>query len=197
MRKTNMSRSKSSNENRVNGKAAKRSTLSQKASNGRSTHKKTSNTLAKSPKNSTWLKTLAQHPELGAQLQEAIDLFQAGRAAEASGILQALVGRFPNHAFLWWYLGGVYRQLKQPEQALTCYRRAIKINPKSERCSLGLFHTLWDQDQVDEAIAEIRRYQMLTNWSCQDYLEIVSELYEEWVVRPKAKKKVKPKKVRP
>jgi predicted Zn-dependent protease len=162
---------------------AKKSTVSGKASNGRSTHKKTSNTLAKSPKNSTWLKTLARHPELGVQLQDAIDLFQAGRAEEASQILQALVGSFPNHAFLWWYLGGVYR--------------AIKINPKSERCSLGLFHTLWDLDQVDEAIAEIRRYQMLTNWSCQDYLEIVSELYEEWVVRPKAKKKVKPKKVRP
>ena len=72
-----------------------------------------------------------------------------------------------------------------------------RLSPKSELASLGLFYAYWGTDQVDKAIAEIKRYQILTNWKCEDYLEIVAEMYEKWVVAPRKKRKHKKKKVTP
>ncbi len=59
--------------------------------------------------------------------------------------------------------------------------------------SLGLFHSLWNTDQIDEALAEIKHYQTLTNWKCKNYLEIVAEMHEQWVDHPKKKKPKKRK----
>ena len=35
-------------------------------------------------------------------------------------------------------------------------------------------------DRLEEALEEIKRFQLLTNWQCQDYLEIMNEIKEKW-----------------
>lgn len=110
---------------------------------------------------------------------------------EAARILEAIVKKYPKEAPLWWYLGGIYvYDLKKPRKAIPAFRQAVQLTPKSERASLGLFHSLWDANRISEALAEIKRFQTLTHWTCQDYLEIIDELTEKWLEAPSPKKKV-------
>ena len=193
MRKNNSSKLQPDNEKPARARPGRKSTPSKKASNGKSTPTKGSRTRVTSARSSTWIETLGENPEMADFLQQAIDLNRAGRAKEAANILEQAVEKFPSHAAPWWYLGGVYDyELKQPRKALRCFRKAVEINPQTERASLGLFHCLWRQDRVDEALEEIKRFQVVTNWSCQDYLEIIAEIKEKWLDAPKTKKKAKP-----
>ena len=143
---------------------------------------------------STLSKTLRDDPEMAKTLQHAIDLNRDGRSAEAARVLEKVVEHNPTHPAPWWYLGGIYRvELKRPLEALACYQKAVEAGPKSERASLGLFHTLWELDRFDDALEEIKRFQLLTNWSCEDYLKIMDEIKEKWLDSPKSTKKAKTK----
>jgi hypothetical protein len=75
----------------------------------------------------------------------------------------------------------MYRDLGMLDRAILLCRRAAELAPRSERASLGLFHALWDSERFDEALEEIKRFQLLTNWSCQDYLDIMAEIKEKWL----------------
>jgi predicted Zn-dependent protease len=190
MHKNNTTKLKTSSERLVKARPAKKSPPSRKASNGKPTPTKRSRTPRTSDGNSTSNESLKLNLEREERLQQAIDLNRNGSSNDAAIILQKLVEEFAEEAPLWWYLGGIYQYgLKQPAKAIRCFRKATALKPKSERSSLGLFHALWDLDRVDEALAEIGRFQMLTNWSCKDYLSIVAELAEKWGDTPKARAK--------
>jgi tetratricopeptide (TPR) repeat protein len=127
-------------------------------------------------------------------LQVGIDCQRAGNYEAAIKAFEQAVKRWPNYSIGFWFLAGVYQvYLEKPEPAIPYYRQAVRLSPKSEMASLGLFHSLWNTDQIDEAIAEIKRYQTLTNWKSKDYLEIVAEMHEQWVDHPKKKKPKKRK----
>ena len=55
-------------------------------------------------------------------------------------------------------------------KAIDLYKCAIKISPKSEHASLGLFHCLWDQGKTDEALEEMKRFMSISD--SEDYREI-------------------------
>jgi len=132
-----------------------------------------------SAKNSTWKAELKKYPAMADQIQTAIDLVRAGKLADAARLLEKTDREFPEQAPILWYLGVCYRDMQKFTDAVAVYRRAVLLAPKNERVSLGLFHALWQSDQKDAALEEIKRFQMLTNWSCKDYLAIVAELAEE------------------
>jgi tetratricopeptide (TPR) repeat protein len=149
-----------------------------------------------SPMNSTWMDDVKKHPEMERQLKQAIQSFHEGRTDEAIRMLEKTNIEYPDRTPILWYLGGFYRDREQPERAIPLYERATQLSPKLERASLGLFHARWKAGQIDEALEEIKRFQLLTNWSCQDYLDIMAEIKEKWLddepARPKARKKKKP-----
>ncbi len=65
-------------------------------------------------------------------------------------------------------------ELGKLELAETEFRHAVRLAPESENISLGLFHCLWDQNKIDEAFAEMKRF---TKISVSDsYREIVKEI---------------------
>jgi predicted Zn-dependent protease len=194
MRKNNTNKSKPNSERSAKASSTRKSTPSKRASNGKPTPLEESGSRASSAPSSTWTKALADNPAMADLFQEAIDLNRADKAKDAARLLEKLVLEFPSHAALWGYLGGIYRiDLKRPLKALRCFRRATELSPKSERASLGVFHTLWELNRQDQALEEIKRYQVLTDWSCQDYLEIMEEIKEKWVEPSKAKKPAKTK----
>jgi tetratricopeptide (TPR) repeat protein len=117
-----------------------------------------------------------------ALLQEAIDLKSAGDYLGAVRVLKRFVRLFPGSASGFGFLGGIYLAfLNEPKKALPYCTKSVQLSPRSERASLGLFHALWSLDRVDEALEEIKRYQTLCNWTCQDYIEIIDELQEKWL----------------
>jgi tetratricopeptide (TPR) repeat protein len=129
---------------------------------------------------------------MGELFQQAIDAKQAGKFKRSVRIMEQVVAEYPQYGVLWWYLGGGYlHDLKMPRKAIPAFRKAVQLNPKSERASLGLFHSLWNADRVGEALAEIKRFQTLSNWTCKEYLEIVDELADVVADKPRTRKKLK------
>ena len=96
-------------------------------------------------------------------LQQAIDLYHAGRLGDAIKLLQKLGKAFPESAKLWGYLGFLNREADQPVAAARCFRNAVELSPKSERASLGLFFTLWRLKKFDAALKEMARFVLVAN----------------------------------
>jgi tetratricopeptide (TPR) repeat protein len=133
---------------------------------------------------------LRDDPCLNRLLQHAIDLKNEEKFEEAADAFTQIVTQYPDCAPANGLLGAIlHLELKRSREAIPYCRKATQLAPKSQMASLGLFHSLWATDQIYEALDEIKRYQLLTNWSCQDYLEIVDEIKEKWLDPPTPKKK--------
>jgi tetratricopeptide (TPR) repeat protein len=192
MRKNNTNKLKPAKGDPAKEKHEGGSITSRKASNGKPTRTRESGTPKTRTWNSKWTRDLQENPEMERLFEQAILLQRAGRFQEAITVMEKTVEEYPRFWRLWWYLGGIFlHDLRKPLKAIPVYRQATRISPESERASIGLFHALWDSDRIDEALAEIKRYQLLTNWKCKDYLEIVAELHDKWL--PKKPRKKKPK----
>ncbi|MBI3821284.1 MAG: hypothetical protein HY289_01235 [Planctomycetes bacterium] len=181
MHKNNSIKSKKSNGVPGKGTRTSKSIPSRKPNAATRTPANSSAARKTSRKNTTWMDSLERFPEMGRQFQQAIDSFQVGALREAARLLERTIADYPDQAPLLWYLGGIYQDLGKPDLAIPHLRRATQIAPKSERASLGLFHALWDIDQIDAALEEVKRFQLLTDWKCQDYLEIMAEIKEKWL----------------
>jgi tetratricopeptide (TPR) repeat protein len=139
-------------------------------------------------RNSTWTNVLRDHPELKRDFQRAIDQVTARSFAKAIEILVDLIGRFPDQAPVYWYLGGIYfHDLDSPKKAVPLFRTASKLSPRWEKASLGLFHSLWSLGREKAALKELLRFQALSN--CPDYEEILAEVQEKApeLLKPKRK----------
>ena len=194
MRKTNLTKSKKSSGAAVKADQTRKSIPSR---NRNAAIKMLVNGFADpktSGKNTSWKDELERLPEMARQLDQAIQWFQAGNAEAAARVLERTVIDYPNHAPIYWYLGGIYSDLKMPARAIAHYQKATQLDPGSKRASLGLFNAFWDNDQVDEALEEMKRFQVLTNWSCREYVEILAEINEKWAVAAPNKKKTTRKK---
>jgi tetratricopeptide (TPR) repeat protein len=98
-----------------------------------------------------------------------------------------LAKQYPEDWGIHWYLGGFYlHELNQPAKAIPLLRKAVQWKPESEKSSLGLFHSLLNAGLQDEALDELKRFQVLTNFRSKDYREIIAELNDE---RPAPRKR--------
>jgi hypothetical protein len=129
--------------------------------------------------------SVKKFPEMERLLVQAIDRFQAGEAEEAAKLLENILADYGAQAPVLWYFGGCY---------ILHFRSATELAPRSGRASLGLLNALWKTDQIDQALEELERFQVLTGWSCQDYLDIMEEIKEKLddeTLRPNIKRKKK------
>jgi tetratricopeptide (TPR) repeat protein len=131
-------------------------------------------------------------PRLNRLLDQALAL-KNGRAYEkAIEAFAQIVAEYPNCAPAHGMLGHIlFSALNKAEEAIPCFQSAVRLAPRSELASLGLFHSLWKTGREDEAFEEMKRYQLLNDWSCKDYLEIVAEINQEQPTVPKKKTKSK------
>ena len=113
-------------------------------------------------------------------LDEAIKLKNQEDYRGAARVLSHIVKEFPTCTPAFMLLGGLYlHEFKKPRKAVPCFEAAIGLAPRSEMCSLGLFHSLWNLDRVVEALEELKRFQMISH--SKDYDEILAELKEKWL----------------
>jgi predicted Zn-dependent protease len=96
-----------------------------------------------------------------AGLQEAIDLYRAGRLRDAISLMNKFSKRFPESAKVWGYLGFLNREADKPAAAARCFQHAVSLSPKSERASLGLFYTLCRLKRFDAALKEMGRFVLI------------------------------------
>lgn len=165
------------------------STRSRRAVSGSATHTRKSGTPATSRKQTSKGSSLRDQA-----FDLAITLANRGEAAEAVTLLELLIKQYPDDWAIHWYLGGLYlHRLDQPDRAIPIFRRTVGWRPRSEKSSLGLFHSLWRLDRHDEALEELKRFQVLTRFKSKDYREIIAEINEKWSDAPPAKKKQAPR----
>jgi tetratricopeptide (TPR) repeat protein len=143
-------------------------------------------------KNSTKKLGWKEDPEVNALLQSGTDLMHQGDYKAAMRSFRKAIRKAPKCSMAYWLLGGVYHTfLHKSRNSIPFFKMAVKLSPRTEVASLGLFNALWATDQIHDALEEIKRFQLLTNWSCQDYITIVDEIKEKWLAPANTKKTTK------
>ena len=112
---------------------------------------------------------------------KALDLKNQGNIAEAINILEELTIERPDIAATFGMLGKILWDNGDMEKAIVSFEKATKVNPLSEKASLGLFHLLWEEDRKKEAIEEMQRYMKIA--TSEDYNEICNELVEKNLIK--------------
>jgi hypothetical protein len=175
MTRANLRRSRKPSKPLAGGAPRSSSIPSKRASGGSVTASRKSATLKRPKKNSR--RTTTTVP-LEHRLNEAIRLKNRGDFTGALEVLSAVVEDFPGCAAAYGYIGGIHHfDLGDAKKAAPYWSMAVQLSPRSELCSLGLFHSLWNLELHDAAKAEMRRFQSVGH--SIDYDEITAELREK------------------
>jgi tetratricopeptide (TPR) repeat protein len=116
-------------------------------------------------------------------LNRAIELNRQGKHRACVKLLLPLLETHPRSAAVYGYLGGAYFELGDYDQSTECFRKAARLSPKSELASLGLFHSLWNQDALSEAFDEMKRFLSITD--SKEYQTLLRDMAIEGRLAPK------------
>jgi len=115
--------------------------------------------------------------EIKEKFQNAVKIKEQGDSQTAKEILKELAIYDPNSVAIIATLGDVCWELKEYKEAINAFEQATKMAPKLEAVSLGLFHCLWESDQKDSAMEELKRFQKISY--SEDYEMIIKEINEK------------------
>ena len=93
-------------------------------------------------------------------------------------ILKDLVAGNPESAMFNATLANTLKAAGDIEPAIEHFQQAVKLAPKSEQYSLGLFHVLWGQGRREEALDETKRFMALSD--SDEYRKIVAAINSHW-----------------
>lgn len=65
--------------------------------------------------------------------QHAASTYQEREYTKALPLYEMLVAQVPDDGLLWFRLGNLRTRLKQPDQAIEAYRRAVQLNPRLDK----------------------------------------------------------------
>lgn len=92
-----------------------------------------------------------------AEIDAAAALFAQGRSEEAESAARSLVERFPQHAFGWKLLGGVYHRRGDAQAALNAMAISARFDPDDAETLSNLGMLLMRANRLDESENVLRR----------------------------------------
>jgi hypothetical protein len=110
-------------------------------------------------------------------MARAIGLRNKQRTAEAIACLLPYVGVLKRAAPGAGLLATLYWEHGDLKNAAKWFSQATTLAPQSETASLGLFHSLWDLGNHDDAFDEMRRFFIVGK--SREYLRLLRELIKE------------------
>jgi tetratricopeptide (TPR) repeat protein len=116
--------------------------------------------------------------ELIKQFSEATKLQDAGQLEAAKNLLLELAGKDTPSMRILAALGLVSYELGLWDDAASVFESGTQMSPDLESVSKGLFHSLWKQGKLVEALEEVKRFQSISD--SEDYQEIIREINEKW-----------------
>ncbi|HUI17754.1 MAG TPA: tetratricopeptide repeat protein [Alphaproteobacteria bacterium] len=100
----------------------------------------------------------------------------AGKYADAVGLMQKVVGRSPQNADAWNYLGFSYRKLGKFSDALAAYEKALAINPDHLGANEYLGELYIQTGDMPKAEARLARLDKLCGTGCTEYRTLKSAI---------------------
>lgn len=98
-----------------------------------------------------WVVALAAVPALGADYEQGLDYFKAGKYAEAAQEFQALVDDSPSYDYGYYMLGLSFLKMQKLDDAERNLRKAIEIDPDKFEYHHGLASLLTARNRYGEA----------------------------------------------
>jgi tetratricopeptide (TPR) repeat protein len=111
-------------------------------------------------------------------LDLAIALRNRGDLEGACEKFSLLIEEFPDYPAPYVFKGGILLRLDLLDEATGCFRKAVELRPRAELASLGLFHSLYNNDKDLRAFEEIRRF-ILSGGKSKYYDEFIAEAVDE------------------
>ena len=102
---------------------------------------------------------------------------ERSRNDDTEGVVMAmreLVKRRPDSGVFAAVLANALKTLAMTDEAVSYFKLAVSLSPRSEKVSLGLFHCLWANGKQEEALEEMKRFLSLAN--SDDYVKILAGL---------------------
>jgi cytochrome c-type biogenesis protein CcmH/NrfG len=97
-------------------------------------------------------------PEARLAFDRAFELRESGQTLQAIAAFEKALAVHPEFGKGWLVLGGLHYERNEYIQAVEHFERAVRLLPRSEDCSLALFHALLNAGQAERAVEEARRY---------------------------------------
>ena len=107
-----------------------------------------------------------------AEMNHAIELYQADRLAEAHALAISLTQQFPEHPFGWKVLGVLLKQMGRLDESLLPMRKSVLLSQQDAEAHTNLGATLRALGRFDEAEASYRKAIALK----PDYAEVHNNL---------------------
>ena len=109
-------------------------------------------------------------------------LRDSGNLDEACEIFSQLIEEYPELVAPYIAKGTILFERKLIDEAILCFRQAVKLDPKNETASLLLFHCLWQKEEKfarHAAVNVLRRFFKETRTVPDSFKEIFAEFYEQ------------------
>ena len=116
-----------------------------------------------------------QRRQIEPDFNRASSLWAGGQASEALAILRGLNSRFPDEPTILLMLGNICFSTKDYASALPYWEQLVKLKPKYELGSRGLFFTLMRHERFEDALDEAHRFIKLCGLT-EEYKRIMEEL---------------------
>jgi predicted Zn-dependent protease len=114
-------------------------------------------------------------PRLRKRFDEAVKLERTGQRCRARKILRDLAKLDPKSPAIFCILGKVCWEGGQLDEAANALRKAIKLRPKLEAASLGLFFVLMKSGHAQQAYREAERFLSISE--SKIYIDVIDGIY--------------------
>ena len=91
------------------------------------------------------------------QIDNLLELYQAGKYEDAEKLAASLTEKFPKHPFSWQVLGAVLKQIGKINEALIPMQRSVQLSPQDAQAHNNLGITLKDLGRLEEAEKNLRQ----------------------------------------
>lgn len=92
------------------------------------------------------------------KFNEALTLKNQNKLNDSLNMFINLSKEYPEHFIVYVFIGLIYWDLHKLNDASLAFKKAVELNPKSEKTSIGFFHLLWEQGNQIEALDEMKRF---------------------------------------
>jgi tetratricopeptide (TPR) repeat protein len=115
-------------------------------------------------------------PSVPREYRLAVKAVKVEDYTKAIGLLQKVIDEDPGNANAWNYMGYSLRHLKQYDDALAAYQKALQIKPKHKGALEYLGELYLQIGQLEEARIQLENLDKACFFSCKEYRELKEKI---------------------